>query len=155
VLNPAFMGAILRKAVEGYVEHVPDGMPFELVFLVPAFALHPKTNQRLPVRAASTPLHMWIQRDENRDVLVALSDRLAALVPFVREAIIFAAQRNIITFATDGRLKPGERSLHGISSYRNTGEEIKEGIRLGEFVGRWLALAGSPATIYTLLGVRP
>src|SRR4051812_40074 len=107
LLNPAFMGAVLRKAVDGYVEQVPDGLPFELVFLVPAFALHPNTAQRLPLRAASTPLHMWIQRDENRDVLVALSDRIAALVPFVREALVFSAQRNVIAFADMGRLIPG------------------------------------------------
>ena len=107
LLNPAFLGAILRKSIDGYVTRSPEGMPFAVAFLVPAFALHPNTARRLPRRTASTPLHMWLQRDENRDVLVALADRITALVPFVREALIYAIQRKVIEITDMGRLKPG------------------------------------------------
>lgn len=155
LFNPAYLGTVLRKAIEGYVGHVAEGMPYEVAFLVPAFALHPNTARRLPLRPGSTPLHMWLQRDENRDVLVALSDRITALVPFVREALIFSAQRHVIVFTDEGRLKPGEQALANVSPFRRTSDEINESLRLGELVGRWFALAGSTGTIYTLLGVRP
>jgi|HubBroStandDraft_6_1064221.scaffolds.fasta_scaffold599743_2 hypothetical protein len=155
LLNPAFLGAILRKAIDGYVEHSREGMPYEVAFLVPAFALHPNTARRLPPRAASTPLHMWLQRDENRDVLIAFAARITALVPFVREALIYAMQRKVIEITETGRLKPGPKNLSGITAFRRSGDEAKEGLRLGEFTGKWFSLAGSTATVFTLLGVRP
>jgi hypothetical protein len=155
LLNPAFLGAILRKSIDGFVEQSPEGMPYEVAFLVLAFALHPGTARRLPPRAASTPLHMWLQRDENRDVLVALSDRITALAPFVREAVIYASQRKVIEITDTGYLKPGPNKLSGITAFRNSDHEAKEGLRLGEFTGKWFSLAGSTATIFTLPGVRP
>lgn len=155
LLNPAFVGALLRKAVEGYTEESSDGMPFEMLFLVLPFCLHPATATRLPARAASTPLHAWLQRDENRDVLVTFPDRASALVPFVREALLFAAERGVLAVGDDGRLRAGANALRGITTYRTSGDEVRDALRLSEFVGRWFALAGTTATVFTLLGVRP
>jgi Family of unknown function (DUF6521) len=155
LLNPAFVGVLLRKAVDGYTEEANAGMPLELLFLVPPFCLHPTTASRLPARAASTPLHAWLQRDENRDVLLTFADRASALVPFVREALLFATERGVVAVGDDGWLRAGANALRGITAYRASGEEVKEAIRLAEFVGRWFALAGTTATVFTLLGVRP
>jgi hypothetical protein len=155
LLNPAFLGALLRKAVDGYAEESGNGLPFELSFLVIPLCLHPDTVRRLPSRAASTPLHTWLQREENRDVLLSVGERVLALVPFTREALIFAAQRGVIAFDDAGTLRAGEKALRGITTYPNTSEEIKQAVRRAEFVGRWFALAGTTATIYSLLGVRP
>src|ERR1700681_3010467 len=88
LLNPAFVGVLLRKAIDGYTEEVQSGMPFELLFLVPPFCLHPATAERLPRSPSVTPLHVWLQREENRDVLLAFADRASAVVPFVREALL-------------------------------------------------------------------
>ena len=93
LLNPAFAGVLLRKSVEGYSAQARDGMPVELAFLVMPLCLHPGTVRRLPARAASTPLHAWLQREENRDVLIKFDERVRSLAPFTREALIFAAQR--------------------------------------------------------------
>ncbi len=155
LLNPAFIGVLLRKAVEGYAEEAENGLPFELAFLVIPLCLHPDTVIRLPARAASTPLHTWLLREENRDVLVSFGDRVSALVPFTREALVFAGQRGVIVFDESGRVRAGDASLRGITTYPNTSDDIKQAVRRAEFVGRWLALAGTTATIYSLLGVRP
>jgi hypothetical protein len=155
LLNPAFIGALLRSAVKAYVDETEKGMPFEVAFLVLPFCLHPATASRFPARAASTPLHAWLQREENRDVLVGIGDRASALVQFTREALLFASLRGVIAFDDGGLLQPGEANLRGITSYRNTGEEVKEALRRAEFTGRWLALAGTTETIFTILGVRP
>lgn len=155
LLNPAFIGVLLRKAVEGYTEEEENGLPYELAFLVIPLCLHPDTVSRLPARAASTPLHTWLLREENRDVLVSFGERVSALVPFTREALIFAGQRGVIMFDDSGRLRAGEAPLRGVTTYPNTSDDIKQAVRRAEFVGRWFALAGTTATIYSLLGVRP
>lgn len=155
LLNPAFAGALLRTAVKAYGDEAQKGMPFEVAFLVLPFCLHPGTANRLPARAASTPLHAWLQREENRDVLVQFGERTSGLVPFTKEALLFASIRGVLTFDQDGLLQPGDAKLRGITSYQNSGEEVKQALRRAEFVGRWFALAGTTETIFTILGVRP
>ncbi len=104
LLNPAFAGALLRTSVEGYIEEAESGMPFEVAFLVLPFCLHTGTSTRLPISASATPLHTWIQRDENRDVLISFSGRVSALVPFTREAMLFAASRDVLVFDASNRI---------------------------------------------------
>lgn len=155
LLNPAFIGALLRKAIDGYSGEVKSGMPFELLFLVLPFCLHPATAFRLPRSPTATPLHVWLQREENRDVLVSFAERASALVPFVREAILFACERGVLVIDENGRLGGGANGLRGITNYRSIGKEVREGIRLAELVGRWFALAGTTSTVFALMGVRP
>lgn len=112
LLNPAFVGILLRRAVDGYAQHSQKGMPLELLFLVLPFCLHAATARRLP-RAVSTPLHVWLQRAENRDVLISFAERASALVPFGREAIMFAAQRGVLAIEESGLLRAGDAGLLG------------------------------------------
>jgi Family of unknown function (DUF6521) len=152
LLNPAFTGAALRMAVSGYFAEANAGMPFELAFLVFPFALHGATRSRLP-RAVSTLLHTWLQ--DNRDVVVQFPARTQSLVPFTKEAIVFACQRDVLTLDDHGAIHPGTAKLKKVASYRTESDEIKDALSRAEFVGRWFALSGSPMTILTLLGVRP
>lgn len=152
LLNPAFAGAAMSLAVSGYHKEAKHGMPFELAFLVLPFALHSGTRSRLP-RAVSTLMHTWLQ--ENRDFLVDFAGRTQALVPFTRESLIFAHQRNILSIEDDGSILPGDTKLKKVNPFKKTSDEIKDSFGRAEFVGRWFALSGTPVTIYTLLGVRP
>lgn len=152
LLNPAFTGAALRMAVSGYFREANVGMPFELAFLVFPIALHEATRSRLP-RAVSTLLHTWLQ--ENRDVVVEFPERTRSLVPFTKEAIVFACQRRVLTVDDEGALHAGDAPLKKVASYKTVSDEIKETLNRAEFVGRWFALSGTPVTILTLLGVRP
>lgn len=152
LLNPAFTGALLRMAVDGYARETGTGMPFPLAFLVLPFSMHHGTAERLP-RQVTTLLQTWLQ--ENRDVLIKLPDRVRTLVPFTREAVVFAAQRDVLGVGEDGALIAGDKRLSGLSVFEPQSDEVKEAIKRATFVGRWLALSGSPATLYALLGVRP
>lgn len=152
LLNPAFTGAALRMAVSGYFREANMGMPFELAFLVFPIALHEATRSRLP-RAVSTLLHTWLQ--ENRDVVVQFPERTRSLVPFTKEAIVFACQRGVLTVNDNGSLHAGNAPLKKVASYKTVSDDIKKTLNRAEFVGRWLALSGTPMTIFTLLGVRP
>jgi hypothetical protein len=155
LLNPAFAGALLRLALDGYAREARAGLPFELAFLVLPICLHPGTTSRLPVSPTTTPIHAWLQRDANRDVLVSFPERLRSLLPFTREAILYAAQRGVISVDDAGLLRAGPKKLRGITAYRKSGGEVSEAIRRAEFTGRWFALSGTTSTIFTLFGVRP
>ncbi len=152
LLNPAFTGAALRMAVSGYLREASVGMPFELAFLVFPIALHEATRSRLP-RAVSTLLHTWLQ--ENRDIVIQFPERTRSLVPFTKEAILFACQREVLMIDDEGSLHPGGTPLKKVANYKTVSNEVKMTLNRAEFIGRWFALSGTPVTLLTLLGVRP
>ena len=152
LLNPAFTGAIMRLAVDGYFREASSGMPFPLAFLVLPIALHKGTTDRLPIKV-TFHLQQWVQ--ENRDILITFASRMRTLVPFTREGIIFAGQRKILAFGDDGTLRSGTEKLRGITNYPQSGVNIPEILKRATFMGRWLALSGSTTTLYSVLGVTP
>jgi hypothetical protein len=152
LLNPAFTGVLLRRSVDAYVRESSSGMPFSLVFLVLPFALHRGTFDRLPAKATHR-LPQWIQ--DNRDILVTFPRRMRTLVPYTREGLIFAAQRRILAFGTDGSVNPGPKKLRGLSTFLKSGFDIPAILMRAQFMGRWLALSGSPSTLFSVLGVTP
>jgi hypothetical protein len=152
LLNPAFLGLLLHKSVLGFKKEADAGMPFELVSLVLPFVLHPATRNRLPTKI-STTLPTWLQL--NRDVLVSFPKRTRELLPFTREALSFLIGRGVLVFNDHGLIDAGAIRPTSTSQYQEATEEIAACCKRAEFVGRWLALAGSVTTIYVLLGIRP
>lgn len=152
LLNPAFTGALLRLAVEGYQRETKTGMPFSLAFLILPFSLHRGTTERLPTKV-TTFLQQWVQ--DNRDVLVAFPARMATLVPFTREGLLFASQRSVLQFTDDARIVAGTQNLRGRIKYFTSGLDVPGISKRALFTGRWLAVSGSPETLYAMLGVTP
>ena len=152
LLNPAFTGVLLRQAVDGYVRESAAGMPFAIAFLVLPFSLHKGTSDRLPARV-TTYVQQWVQ--DNRDVLVTFPSRMRTLLPYTREGIIFASQRQVLLIDGDGLLQPGAKKPYGVSNYLSSSPRIAESLKQATFMGRWLALSGTPTTLYSVLGVTP
>lgn len=151
LLNPAFLGGIMWRAVGGYESTASTGMPFEVAPLVFPLVLHPATRALLPT--ITTTLPTWLQ--DHREILVDLPDRIRELVPYCREALIFAMQRNALLIDDAGHIRQGTAQLKGRSKYPGLSDDIGDCWRRAEFVGRWLAEAGPSITIYGLLGIRP
>lgn len=147
LLNPAFCAALLRAAIEGYREESGHGFPMVYCFLILPLALHQRTRNKLPVRL-STTLAMWTQR--NPEVLVELAPRLVALNLFVREALIWGLASDI--FSLEGAsLTLRQPSPWTSRNYRRS-DEVAACEKAARLLGRWFALSGSVATIFTLLG---
>ncbi len=151
LLNPAFLGVILRRSVIGYESIRPNGMPFALAPLVPPLVLHPNTRESLPT--IRTSFTTWLQ--EHRELLIDFPQRIEELVPFTRESILFAMHRNAIVIDESCNLRDGPAKMTGKTKFPKLSVEIGECWRQSEFVGRWLADAGSVETIYSLVGIAP
>ena len=126
-------------------------MPFSLTPFVFPLVLHPGTRNILPDIRTTFPT--WLQ--EHRELLVELPIRIEELVPYTREAIIFALQRDALTIDSEGMFREGKSKMTGKTKFPEISSEIGECWRRSEFVGRWLAEAGPAATIYGLTGVTP
>ena len=151
LLNPAFCAVLLWWACRGCASVRKEGMSFEEAFLVLPLVVQSKVRDALP-RDTRTSLAVWLNRNPLAQGTVANSAR--AMVPFTRDAILWGGRRGL-TGITAGWLTADE-GWHGRvnESLGEGSEETRLCARRASFVGRWLARAGSPATVLALLGVR-
>ena len=151
LLNPAFCSLGIATAAAEFAGRQGSGMPYPIAFLVLPIALHGPTRESRP-RNVRTSLAAWIQL--NPEAKVRFPERVAALEPVTREALIFGASQGVLDVSQEGLvLATGQRS--GIDrAITQLAGEAGECLRAAKFVGRWLAGSGSTATTLALWGVR-
>ncbi len=150
LLNPAFLGLLVRSAAAGYKETSGKGIPMELAFVALPVTLHKTTREALP-RSVRTSLATWLMASPQ--CRIGFAERARGLAPFVREAILFGAAHGLLDVADGGQLVPCSR-LEEMAAYLHTAtDEARECVRRAEFLGRWFGGAGTPATILALWGV--
>lgn len=152
LLNPAFCGALISLAVAEYVESEPRGLPYSLSPIILPVVLHKRTRELLP-RSVRTSLASWL--DESPSVRLGLVERVRALVPYSREAVLFAGSHRALRFVNGGRLATGPSSISTTKYERTTTDEARACLRSARLIGRWFAAAGSEHTVLLLWGIRP
>ena len=149
LFNPAFCSIILRQSFAGYTREKNDGMPYILSFLVLPIVLHRFTREQLP-KLITTKMHAWL--NTQGEVRVQFPQRVRAMNPYTREGLIYGLQSGLFSMDENGHL---------LSSYGkvklpwNIQSESSVCSQKAEFVGRWLAQAGEPNTIYHMWGIQP
>jgi hypothetical protein len=96
---------------------------------------------------------MWIQ--VNASARVLFHERLVSLKPFAREAILFGCSRAWFAMQEDASLTTDRTEAALRRSYQSLEAEPKDCVIKAIFVGKWLAAAGSPATVMALWGIQP
>jgi len=152
LLNPAFLGALLYCAADGYQQQGDrGGLPYALAFVVMPAVLQKATRDELP-RAISTNLAAWLS--VHPSALVGFPDRAKAIVPLVRQAIAVSC--------TGGLLRLNGHQIVPVASARRLNEygkfatpEVIHCIKKAHFAGRWFAASGDYTTVMALWGVRP
>ena len=151
LLNPAFVGATIWSCARGYRTVRTSGLPYALAFVGVPIALHKATREDLP-RSTRTSMTSWLA--ENPRALVGFPDRARALVPLVKEGILFASGNQMLTL-NSARLVAGDRPRSMARFEREATDEVKACVEKAEFVGKWLASSGDYATVMALWGVAP
>jgi hypothetical protein len=152
LLNPAFCALLLWRAIRGYHSVTFTGMPLLPMFLVLPVVLHKATREALP-RDVRTSLAAWLEN--NGELRVRFAERAQALVPYVREGLLFGTLHGVISIDGNGRFLAQPR-LRKLATYRQTTtDEIRDCISRAEFVAKWFANVGSASTVMALWGVRP
>ena len=107
LFNPAFCATLLAKAADEFAKKAGKPLPFALAFLVLPVVLHLGTREALPA-STITSLLPWIQN--NREQLVDFAVRVQRVREITREAILFAAQHEILAAVpVDGVLRQAKR----------------------------------------------
>jgi hypothetical protein len=152
LLNPAFCAALIEMSARDYAAEARRPLPFSLAFLVLPIVLHKSTRDLLPKRKDSS-LTVWIEN--NSSARIGFGERVIALAPVVREAILFGVKNGRLDVDGEGSLGPvsAASGQHG-SAFADTTESGQCKLKAA-FVGRWFATGGSPATIMALWGISP
>jgi hypothetical protein len=149
LLNPAFIGKLLREFINEYSKERKDGVPFELIFLFIPLVLQKTFRDSLP-KSTRTQLHIWLQ--EYPEFLIEYDKKVQNLIPYVKESTIILLNERKIDINKDGKLIIGGENFKRKKTESTS--EIEQIIKKAKFMGKWLARSGSSATIYTLWGIK-
>lgn len=149
LFNPAFCGLVLFRAMQGYEEEDPQGIPFSLSLLVLPLCLHKDSRS---VIASSSRSYLLKVIEKNPQVQVGFSERTIAMLPYTFEGFSLLMERGCISVRDDGRFQtiPNKvrRSVTG-------SDETKSCQRVARIIGKEFARIADRATVYTTFGVRP
>lgn len=149
LFNPAFCGLVLFRAMQGYEEEDPSGMPFSLSLLVLPLCLHKDSREVIAVHSRSYLLKI---AEKNPQMQVGFVDRATAMVPYAFEGFGLLMERGCISVADDGCLQTVPEKVR--KTVMGT-DETKSCQRVARFVGKEFARISDRVTVYTTFGVRP
>lgn len=153
LFNPAFLGSLVFEFTKEYEKSRPGGVPLTLVPIALTVALHRQTRSKLPSSTVSS-LYGWMQ--EHEDTLIGFVERVCGLMPYLREALLFALQHKTLCFGEGHLVLRGNQKAHFSAAFmRDTTAEIKETIDQAKFMARWFAKSGSESSILACWGMRP
>ncbi|EEM01730.1 hypothetical protein bmyco0002_59650 [Bacillus pseudomycoides] len=150
LLNPAFVGRLIRIFVQAYYNEKKEAVPYELLFIFLPLVLQKYYRDTLP-STTKTQMHIWLQN--NPELKLDFANKNRDLIPHVRETLIFLVHRNVLNITSEGQIKLGYKGLKR-KKVVNT-SEVKACMNKAKFIGRWFAKAGSTTTIFAIWGIRP
>ena len=153
LFNPAFCAMLIAKTCKDYMKKTQEPLAFSLAFLVLPIVLHPRTRAALPYSTV-TSLLSWTQ--EHRADLTEFGAHARVLGQYTRESIIFGVANGTLTIDESGGIATGSAYVTPTEKKaEHFTPEVRDCLDRAGFVGRWFAGAGTPATIFSALGVAP
>ncbi|CDL81230.1 three component ABC system middle component [Xenorhabdus szentirmaii] len=153
LFNPAFCVLLIANTSSEFTKKTGCPLPFALAFMILPIILHQKTRKALPATTV-TSLMTWSQ--DNREIMVNFPERVRRLNAITRESILFGVGLSALCLDENGDIMKGSK-LRSPTEKRTPliTQEVGECIERASFLGRWLASAGTTATIYAAWGIAP
>ncbi|HHL3494064.1 TPA: three component ABC system middle component [Legionella pneumophila] len=150
--NPSFCGLILNEIVRNYNNEAEEPFPVVYSFIALPICLNKTLRSALP-KTTKTSFTVWVS--ENQPLLPLLHDRAKGFSSYVFAAINYMDSKKIINFHDNRLITTCTRNPTGFNSFLKSDHEINEIFRKAAIIGKWLAKAGSPPLVFSLLGVCP
>lgn len=151
LFNPAFCGLVLFRALQGYEEADPRGMPFSLSLIVLALCLHRDSRE---VIAGSPRSYLLKTVEKNQQIMVGFADRVTQLLPYAFEGFGLLMERGCIAVTDDGRIQSVPKKIRKAVNGTGTAETVACQ-KVARIVGIEFARIADRATVYTTFGIRP
>jgi hypothetical protein len=151
LLNPAFCGYLISVGLAEYTKNINEGAPYAFPFVMLPLVLHKPSRTLLP-RSTRTAFSAWITNANTAIAKIGYAERAKNVVPYVREALVFAIQNGRVQINKAGQLRTLKPTP---KSFPNATQEIDECVRAAMLCGKWFSKVGDFKTAMALLGVRP
>lgn len=149
LFNPAFCGLVLFRALNGYEEEDPRGMPFSLSLLVLPLCLHKDSRE---VFVGSPRSYLLKTAEKNQQIMVGFADRATQMLPYAFEGFGLLMERGCIIVTDDGRIQTLPKKVR--KRVDGTAETVACQ-KVARIVGKEFARIADRATVYSTFGVRP
>lgn len=151
LFNPAFCGLVLFRALQGYEEGDPRGMPFSLSLIVLPLCLHKDSRELI----AGNPRRYLLKTvEKNQHILVGFASRVTQLLPYAFEGFGLLIERDCVVVSDDGRIQSLPKKVRKTVDGTGTPETVACQ-KVARIVGREFARIADRATVYTTFGIRP
>lgn len=151
LFNPAFCGLILFRALYGYEQEDPRGMPFSLSLslLILPLCLHKDSRE---VIGSSPRSYLLKTIEKNQQLVVGFPTRAHQMLPYAFEGFGALMERGCISISEDGRVQTLPKQVR--KKIDGTDETVACQ-KVARIVGRGFARIADRVTIYTTFGIRP
>ena len=149
LFNPAFCGLVLFRALQGYEEKNPNGMPFSLALLVLPLCLKKDSREIIAGNSRSYLLKIV---EQNPQLLIGFAESANTLLPFALEAFGLLMERGCFVVSQEGRLQTVPKRIK--KSLTGSDESISCQ-RVARIVGKEFGRIADRVTVYTTFGIRP
>lgn len=149
LLNPAFCGLVLFRALQGYEAEDARGMPFSLSLLVLPLSLHKDSREIIATNSRS---YLLKTTENNPQVMVGFADRATNMLPYAFEGFGLLMERGCIAISDDGRIRTVSNTVR--KTVKGTDETVSCQ-KVARIVGREFARIADRVTVYTSFGIRP
>jgi len=147
-LNPAYCTVLLNASIAGYQENKKEGMPYPIIFLILPLIIYKPIRDKLPSKNTSQDISLWSK--ENQSILIDFDLKARELVPYTKEALIFAMRENVIDLSRETGNFINQKPLKP-KWEQSTLADCKQKAMV---LGRWFSIF-SIETIYTNFRIRP
>ena len=149
LLNPAFGAFLLRAAASAHSKECNQGLPLALAYMILPVALHGRSRRSLP-ETTRTRMVTWLARYP--EARIGVAQRVQAVSPYTREALIFALRHRLLALDEFANLSPVRRRLRSYSP--KAGSDAAHCVDAAELLGRWFARIGDPVSALAMWGVQ-
>lgn len=149
LLNPAFCGLVLFRALQSYEAEDARGMPFSLSLLVLPLCLHKDSRE---VIASNSRSYLLKTTEKNPQVMVGFADRATHMLPYAFEGFGLLMERGCIAISDDGRIQTVTNKVR--KTIKGTDETVSCQ-KVARILGREFARIADRVTVYTSFGIRP
>jgi hypothetical protein len=148
LFNPAFIAMMLSRAAAAHQKRTERAMPLSICFIAVPIVLHGPTREAMP-RKVTAKLGVWL--DDHPLLRAGFRGRARAIAPHVRAGLREGIRAGVLEVSGEDIVGRPPRRRSGL----RLSEESEEILKRAQFAGGWLGLAGPPAGVFALWGVRP
>lgn len=149
LFNPAYLAILATRTVEGYRRETGSGTPLPVAIVSVAMSLDRDVVASLTMNIRS---HVGAWKYGNPRAFARIPRLCESHSGKIRSGIIFALHHRLLT-VDDGYLELGSTTIR--KNLAGFSDDVAGSQRAANYLGRWFSSGGSPATLLSLLGVRP